>query len=73
VRRYAHDLAARDAAAVERLDKVLGALAPGGAPQERFYTWPSMAARHGVGAFRSLVLGRLAEAPFPVAPLELAP
>jgi bacillithiol biosynthesis cysteine-adding enzyme BshC len=71
--RYAHDLGARDAAAVARLDKVLRALAPGGAPQERVYAWPSLAARHGGAAFKALVLARLAETPFPTEPLEIEP
>jgi bacillithiol biosynthesis cysteine-adding enzyme BshC len=73
VGRYARDLAARDAAAVERLDKVLRALAPGGVPQERHDGWPSLAARHGVAAFKALVLARLVETPFPTEPLELTP
>ena len=71
--RYANDRGARDGAAVARLDKVLRALAPGGTPQERVYAWPSLAARHGAAALRALVLARLAETPFPTAPLELAP
>jgi bacillithiol biosynthesis cysteine-adding enzyme BshC len=73
VNRYARDLAARDTAAGERLDKVLDALAPEGTPQERYYSWPSLAARHGIAAFKSLVLARLAETPFPTGLLELAP
>jgi bacillithiol biosynthesis cysteine-adding enzyme BshC len=71
--RFAHDLGARDAAAVARLDKVLRDLAPGGAPQERAYGWPSLAARLGAAAFKALVLARLAETPFPTEPLELGP
>jgi bacillithiol biosynthesis cysteine-adding enzyme BshC len=71
--RYAHDLGARDAAAVARLDEVLRALAPGGASQERVYAWPSLAARHGAAAFKALVLARLAETPFPTEALELTP
>jgi bacillithiol biosynthesis cysteine-adding enzyme BshC len=73
VGRYARDLAARDTATTERLDKVLRALAPEGTPQERYYSWPSLAARLGAAAFKALVLARLAETPFPTAPLELAP
>jgi uncharacterized protein YllA (UPF0747 family) len=73
VARYAHDLGARDEATAARVDKVIAALAPGGVPQERFYSWPSLAARQGAARFRALVLARLAATPFPTEPLELEP
>jgi bacillithiol biosynthesis cysteine-adding enzyme BshC len=71
--RYEHALAARDATALARLDKVVAALAPEGVPQERVYAWPSLAARLGGAALRRLVLDRLAADAFPVAVQELTP
>ena len=71
VDRYARDLLARDGVASSRLDKIQRALCPDGIPQERFYAWPSLAARHGVAAFKELVMERLARAPFPTEIEEL--
>jgi bacillithiol synthase len=73
VERYARDLAARDGTRAARLDKVLRALAPEGIPQERFYAWPSLAARHGIEPFKRLVLERLAAKPFTTTIQELEP
>lgn len=48
--------AVRDDITVGRLDRVLAALQPGGAPQERVHGWPWFGARYGVREFvRSVV------------------
>jgi bacillithiol biosynthesis cysteine-adding enzyme BshC len=73
VARAAHARHARDTTASERLDKIQRALAPGGAPQERVYGWPSLAARVGAATLKRLVLERLAAEPFPTTLQELAP
>jgi len=69
--RYARDLLARDGVASSRLDKIQRALCPDGVPQERFYGWPSLAARLGAATFKELVMERLARAPFPTEIEEL--
>jgi bacillithiol biosynthesis cysteine-adding enzyme BshC len=73
IARYARERGARDGVAAARLDKVQRALAPGGVPQERFYGWPSLAARHGAATLKRLVLERLAAAPFATTLQELTP
>jgi bacillithiol biosynthesis cysteine-adding enzyme BshC len=73
VERYARGRHERDDVITQRLDAVRRALVPDGAPQERVYGWPSLAARHGVGAFKALVLERLALDPFPTTLQELEP
>ena len=56
-----------------RVDKVRRALVPDGVPQERFYAWPSLAARHGAQPLKRLVLERLARAPVPTTLQDLEP
>jgi bacillithiol biosynthesis cysteine-adding enzyme BshC len=60
VARYRRTLAAADRVASERLARLRRKLAPDGAPQERAYAWPSLAARHGAQALKRAVLDRLA-------------
>ena len=73
VGRYARARRARDVTVLSRLDKVQRALAPNGVPQERFYGWPSLAARVGGPTLKRLVLERLAADPFPTTLQELSP
>ena len=54
--RYRKALARDDALTMERLDRVLNALRPGGAPQERVYGFASFAARVGIDELVHLVL-----------------
>jgi len=58
--RYARLLAARDGVVLGRLARLRDALAPGGAPQERAYAWPSLAGRHGPVMLKRMVLDCLA-------------
>jgi bacillithiol biosynthesis cysteine-adding enzyme BshC len=72
--RFEHARAARAGAAVQRLLRLRSELVPGGAPQERFYAWPSLAGRHGPAALTRLVLQAIEAAePFPTRLLELRP
>jgi bacillithiol synthase len=73
VTRYARQRQERDTIVTSRLDKVQRALVPGGVPQERFFGWPTLAARVGAARLKSLVFERLAEDPFPIAARELGP
>lgn len=61
----------QDAALVARVDALQAALAPGGAPQERVLSFPSMAARYGVQAFTQRVLAHVV--PFEPRVQELTP
>lgn len=56
VDRYRRALAQSDAHTVDRLDRLLARLQPGGAPQERVFGWPGFAARVGIDALVSRVL-----------------
>jgi bacillithiol biosynthesis cysteine-adding enzyme BshC len=73
VARYARDVSAHDGVTGARLDKVQHALLPSGVPQERYFGWPSPAARLGAGTLKRLVFERLAAAPFSTAPQDLTP
>jgi bacillithiol synthase len=73
VDRYTRNRAERDGIATARLDKIQRALAPGGIPQERFFGWPTFAARYGMAAFKHAVMDRLAADAFPTALLDIAP
>jgi bacillithiol biosynthesis cysteine-adding enzyme BshC len=72
--RYTHERLARDQTALRRLRALELALRPEGIPQERFYSWPSLAGRIGVAAFKQLVFDRLhAATPFATDVHELHP
>jgi uncharacterized protein YllA (UPF0747 family) len=72
--RFEQARAARAGAAVERLRRLRAELVPGGAPQERFYAWPSLAGRHGPATLTRLVLQAIEAAePFPTRVLEVRP
>jgi bacillithiol biosynthesis cysteine-adding enzyme BshC len=71
--RYERTLVTRDGVALARLRRLRADLAPGGAPQERVYAWPSLAGRHGPAALKRLVLDALDANPFPTRLLELTP
>lgn len=71
VDRYRRALADRDAVQVQRLDRLLARLAPGGAPQERVHAWPWYGARYGVEGFVRAVLD--AVVPFDGALRDLSP
>lgn len=58
--KYGRALVTRDRIATGRLDRLADALFPQGVPQERFYAWPTFAARHGSRPFKELVLSGLA-------------
>jgi bacillithiol biosynthesis cysteine-adding enzyme BshC len=68
--RYRRDLALRDGVTAARVDRLQAALAPGGVPQERFFSWPRFAAERGVRAFTEAVLA--AVVPFDPSVRELA-
>jgi uncharacterized protein YllA (UPF0747 family) len=59
--RYTRALLDQDTVTRERLTRLQNLLQPGGAPQERTYGWPSMAARVGPAAFKDAVFAALAE------------
>jgi hypothetical protein len=69
--KYALALCRRDDIAGQRLDRLRAALYPEQTPQERFYGWPAMAARTGVGPFAKAVRESLA--PFSPDVAELCP
>jgi len=72
--RYARRLAERDGVTLRRLERLRAALYPDGAPQERVFGWPALAARIGAAEFKRLVFDRLAEVgPFVTALQELRP
>jgi bacillithiol biosynthesis cysteine-adding enzyme BshC len=64
-------LAQRDAVTIERLDRLLARLLPGGEPQERVHAWPWYGARFGAQAFVSQVLAQVR--PFDGALAEMLP
>jgi bacillithiol biosynthesis cysteine-adding enzyme BshC len=57
--RYSRILLERDQITLHRLQRLRAALYPDGVPQERFYGWPWLAARHGAAGLTRLVLDRL--------------
>jgi bacillithiol biosynthesis cysteine-adding enzyme BshC len=59
--RYARALLDRDTVTRDRLTRLQNLLQPDGAPQERTYGWPSLAARVGPAAFKQAVFAALAE------------
>ncbi len=67
--RYRRALATRDVETTARLDRLVGALAPGGAPQERVLGLPAVAAREGLASFKARVLA--ACDPFPTRSRDL--
>jgi bacillithiol biosynthesis cysteine-adding enzyme BshC len=72
--RYARTLAERDGTALSRLARVQAALCPAGVPQERAYSWPSLAGRLGPAVLKRLVFERLAAVgPFTAALQDLEP
>ncbi|HVR01612.1 MAG TPA: bacillithiol biosynthesis cysteine-adding enzyme BshC [Polyangia bacterium] len=73
IARYARTRSERDEVVTARLDKLQRALVPEGVPQERYYGWPSLAARVGPATLKRLVLERLAGDPFPTTLQELRP
>ena len=74
IARYARTLLARDEMTQRRLRQVEWALSPEGIPQERYYSWPSLAGRHGALGLKRLVLERLQRTgPFVTEVQELEP
>jgi bacillithiol biosynthesis cysteine-adding enzyme BshC len=67
--RYATAVVARDHVAAERVDRLQGVLFPGGVPQERVFSLPAYAARHGAATLVSRVLAAIA--PFDPAVVDL--
>lgn len=57
--RYARTLVERDETTLRRIRRLELALNPEGVPQERYYSWPSLAGRHGVAGLKRLVLQNL--------------
>jgi uncharacterized protein YllA (UPF0747 family) len=58
--RYRRTLVQRDEVVMDRLDRLLARLQPGGAPQERVLGWPGFGARFGVDRLVDAVLGAIA-------------
>ncbi|HXI58041.1 MAG TPA: bacillithiol biosynthesis cysteine-adding enzyme BshC [Polyangia bacterium] len=74
VDRYEHALVERDTVTTARLERLRAALCPEGVPQERFYSWPSLAGRYGWRTLKTLVLERLQSAgPFSTALQDIEP
>jgi len=74
ITRYARALLEQDTVTQRRLRDVELAIFPTGIPQERFYAWPTLAARLGVRAFKNLVMERMADTgPFATEVHELHP
>jgi bacillithiol biosynthesis cysteine-adding enzyme BshC len=72
--RYAREVVERDLVTVRRLHEVEQSLNPDGVPQERFYSWPSLAGRIGVREFKRLVFGSIeAAGPFATEVQEIQP
>lgn len=69
--KYARTLLVRDEVTSRRLASVQAALLPQGIPQERFYGWPSLAARLGPDAFKAKVLEAIV--PFGTGLREIGP
>lgn len=69
--KYARVLARRDGVTVERVERLLSHLAPGGAPQERVYSLPYFASRFGGREFVRMVLD--ATVPFSGDLVDLSP
>ena len=57
--RYARTLVERDETTLRRIRRLELALNPEGVPQERYYSWPSLAGRLGVEGLKRLVLENL--------------
>jgi bacillithiol biosynthesis cysteine-adding enzyme BshC len=57
--RYARTLVERDELTLRRIRRLELALNPEGTPQERYYSWPSLAGRQGVAGLKRLVLENL--------------
>jgi bacillithiol synthase len=57
--RYARTLVERDEAALRRVRRLEIDLYPNRVPQERYYSWPSLAGRLGIAALKRLVLEKL--------------
>ena len=72
--RYARALLERDTTTRERLARLQDFLNPGGAPQERVYGWPSLAARVGPATLKQTVFESLARnGTFVTALMDLRP
>jgi bacillithiol biosynthesis cysteine-adding enzyme BshC len=74
IARYARALSERDEVTRRRLRGLERDLHPGRTPQERFYGWPHLAARHGPEGLKRLVADRLqTKGPFVTEVHELEP
>jgi bacillithiol biosynthesis cysteine-adding enzyme BshC len=74
VNRYQRRLMERDTTTTDRLERLQAALCPNGVPQERVYSWPSLAGRHGWRTLKQLVLENLETAgPFATALRDIEP
>ncbi|HEY3352901.1 MAG TPA: bacillithiol biosynthesis cysteine-adding enzyme BshC [Polyangia bacterium] len=69
VTQYGRALAERDRVAAGRVDRLQGSLCPGGTAQERFYSLPYFACRHGARPLVERILG--AVVPFDAAVRDL--
>jgi len=59
IARYARILVERDETILGRIRRLELALNPEGVAQERYYSWPSLAGRHGILGLKRLVLEKL--------------
>ncbi|HEY4186839.1 MAG TPA: bacillithiol biosynthesis cysteine-adding enzyme BshC [Polyangia bacterium] len=72
--RYARELLDADVVTRRQLQRLQDLLYPGGAPQERVYGWPTLAAQLGPATLKRLVFEQLAQAgPYVTEALELRP
>jgi uncharacterized protein YllA (UPF0747 family) len=74
IARYARTLVERDETTLRRLRRLELALVPEGVPQERYYSWPSLAGRHGIVELKRLAFEKLqASGPFATEVQDLQP
>ena len=59
IERYNRTLLERDQTTLRRIQRLELALNPEGVPQERYYSWPSLALRHGPLHLKRLVMDKL--------------
>jgi len=59
IARFARTLVERDETTLRRIHRLELALNPEGVPQERYYSWPSLAGRVGIAELKRLVLEKL--------------
>jgi uncharacterized protein YllA (UPF0747 family) len=74
IEHYARTLVERDVTTLRRIRRLELVLSPDGVPQERYYSWASLAGRLGSATLKRLVMEKLqAVGPFVTDVLDLEP